>query len=126
MQSGLSKAETTFEQSSYNMDKSCTKVCVTGGSGYIGSWLVKKLLEKGYTVHVTLRNLEDKSKVGLLKSLPNADTRLVLFQADIYNPNEFEEAIRGCGFVFHVATPMQHDPTSIQVSPLLIKPVVRI
>ncbi|KAJ6712609.1 ANTHOCYANIDIN REDUCTASE-LIKE [Salix purpurea] len=114
MQCGLSKAETTFEQSSNNMDKSCTKVCVTGGSGYIGSWLVKKLLEKGYTVHVTLRNLEDKSKVGLLKSLPNADTRLVLFQADIYNPNEFEEAIRGCGFVFHVATPMQHDPTSIQ------------
>ncbi|KAJ6426482.1 hypothetical protein OIU84_022138 [Salix udensis] len=113
MQSGLSKAETTFEQSSYNMDKSCTKVCVTGGSGYIGSWLVKKLLEKGYTVHVTLRNL-DKSKVGLLKSLPNADTRLVLFQADLYSPNEFEEAIRGCEFVFHVATPMQHDPRSIQ------------
>ncbi|XP_011026912.1 PREDICTED: vestitone reductase-like isoform X1 [Populus euphratica] len=96
------------------MAKCCTKVCVTGGSGYIGSWLVKKLLEKGYTVHVTLRSLADKSKVGLLKSLPNADTKLVLFQADIYSPNEFEEAIEGCEFVFHVATPMQHDPKSIQ------------
>ncbi|CAK7335694.1 unnamed protein product [Dovyalis caffra] len=96
------------------MTKSCTKVCVTGGSGYVGSWLVKNLLEKGYTIHATLRNLEDKSKVGLLKSLPNADTNLVLFQADIYNPDEFDDAIQGCEFVFHVATPMQHYPESSQ------------
>ncbi|KAG5563417.1 hypothetical protein RHGRI_005989 [Rhododendron griersonianum] len=88
------------------------KVCVTGGSGYIASWLVKKLLEKGYTVHATLRNLDDKIKVGLLESLPYADTRLVLFQADIYNPTEFEAAIEGCRCVFHVATPLQHNTQS--------------
>lgn len=46
-----------------------------------------------------------------MKSLPNADTNLFLFQADIYDPNEFEPAIQGCEFVFHVATPMQHNPT---------------
>ncbi|CAL5360183.1 hypothetical protein CsSME_00050614 [Camellia sinensis var. sinensis] len=91
-----------------------TKVCVAGGSGYIGSWLVKKLLQKGYMVHATLRNLDEKSKVDLLRSLPNADTRLVLFQADIYNPTEFEPAIRGCQYVFHVATPLQHNSQSSQ------------
>ncbi|KAK6251416.1 NAD-dependent epimerase/dehydratase - like 10 [Theobroma cacao] len=87
------------------------KVCVTGGAGYIASWLVKKLLEKGYIVHSTLRNLEDKSKVDFLKSLPGADTNLMLFQADLYNPNQFERAIQGCEYVFHVATPLVHDST---------------
>ncbi|KAL6182336.1 hypothetical protein ACLB2K_043759 [Fragaria x ananassa] len=91
-----------------------SRVCVTGGSGYIGCWLVKTLLEKGHTVHATLRNLEDESKVGLLKSLPNADTNLLLFSADIYNPNDFKPAIEGCEFVFHVATPMQHNSQSSQ------------
>jgi len=35
---------------------SCETVCVTGAGGYIASWLVKLLLEKGYTVRGTVRN----------------------------------------------------------------------
>ncbi|CAJ2648668.1 unnamed protein product [Trifolium pratense] len=93
------------------MERSC-KVCVTGGAGYIGSLLVKKLLEKGYTVHATLRNLKDESKVGFLRGFPHADTRLVLFEADIYKSDEFWPAIQGCEFVFHVATPFQHQTDS--------------
>ncbi|XP_039048055.1 putative anthocyanidin reductase [Hibiscus syriacus] len=94
------------------MEKANCRVCVTGATGFIGSSLTKKLLEKGYTVHATLRNLGDVSKVELLKSLPHADTKLVLFEADIYKPNEFEQAIHGCSFVFHVATPLQHSDDS--------------
>ncbi|KAJ7962539.1 Anthocyanidin reductase-like [Quillaja saponaria] len=93
-------------------NSSSCKVCVTGGAGFIGSWLVKKLLDKGYTVHATLRNLKDEARVDLLKSLPHANVRLVLFEADIYNKNEFDKAIQGCDFVFHVATPLQHHESS--------------
>ncbi|XP_048445467.1 dihydroflavonol 4-reductase-like isoform X2 [Pyrus x bretschneideri] len=60
------------------------------------------------------KTLDDASKVGVLKSLPNANTKLLLFQADLYDPQESEPAIEGCEFVFHVATPMQHNNPSSQ------------
>ncbi|RCV13867.1 hypothetical protein SETIT_2G380600v2 [Setaria italica] len=83
--------------------------CVTGAAGYIGSWLVKKLLDRGCIVHATLRNLADEKKTALLRALPGAAERLVLFQADMYDAATFEPAIAGCEFVFLVAAPMMHD-----------------
>lgn len=32
------------------------KYCVTGATGYIGSWLVESLLQRGCTVHATVRD----------------------------------------------------------------------
>lgn len=76
---------------------------MTGGGGYIGSWLVKTLLENGYTVHATLR---DPSKNTFLRSLPGSQERLHLFTADLCEEGSFDSAIHGCHGVFHVATPM--------------------
>eukprot|EP00897_Mesotaenium_endlicherianum_P008974 jgi/Mesen1/8104/ME000435S07279 len=80
-------------------------VCVTGASGFIASWLVKQLLESGYTVHATVRNPDDEQKVAHLKGLPHAADRLKLFKADLLTDGSFQEAIEGCGGVFHTASP---------------------
>ena len=39
------------------MSKQEEVVCVTGGSGCIGSWLVRLLLDRGYAVHATVKDL---------------------------------------------------------------------
>lgn len=36
-------------------------ICVTGGSGFIGSWIVHLLLRRGYTVRATVKNLGSTS-----------------------------------------------------------------
>ncbi|KAF9666915.1 hypothetical protein SADUNF_Sadunf16G0278300 [Salix dunnii] len=78
--------------------------CVTGANGYIGSWLVKVLLQRGYMVHATVRDLA--KSLDLLSSWRGAD-RLRLFKADLREEGSFDEAVRGCHGVFHVAASME-------------------
>ena len=47
-------------------------VLVTGANGFVASWLVKKLLEKGFNVHAAIRNPDDKEKIAHLEEASNA------------------------------------------------------
>ncbi|KOM42512.1 hypothetical protein LR48_Vigan05g011600 [Vigna angularis] len=80
-------------------------VCVTGASGYIASWLVKFLLERGYTVNATVRDPSDPRKVDHLLSLDGAKERLHLFKANLLEEGSFDSAVQGCHGVFHTASP---------------------
>ncbi|XP_048335704.2 cinnamoyl-CoA reductase 1 [Ziziphus jujuba] len=84
-------------------------VCVTGAGGFIASWIVKHLLERGYTVKGTVRNPDDP-KNAHLKELGGAKERLTLCRADLLDFQSLKEAINGCDGVFHTASPMTNDP----------------
>lgn len=79
---------------------------VTGGSGYVALELIQQLLASGSVVHATVRNLGNEPKVRPLRKLQEQyPDRLKLFVADLLVPGTFEDAMRGCTVVFHVASP---------------------
>lgn len=80
-------------------------VCVTGGSGYIGSWLVRLLLDRGYTVHATVKDLKDEKETKHLQALEGAESRLRLFQIDLLDYDSIVAAVDGTTGVFHLASP---------------------
>ncbi|KAF4363953.1 hypothetical protein G4B88_004253 [Cannabis sativa] len=82
------------------------RVCVTGASGFLASWLVKRLLLSGYHVIGTVRDPENEKKVGHLWKLEGAKERLELVKADLMEEGSFDEAIMGCHGVFHTASPV--------------------
>uniref|UniRef100_A0A453L554 NAD-dependent epimerase/dehydratase domain-containing protein n=1 Tax=Aegilops tauschii subsp. strangulata TaxID=200361 RepID=A0A453L554_AEGTS len=81
------------------------RVCVTGGGGFIASWLVKLLLSRGYAVHATLRDPSDPKNAHLMQ-LDGAAESLSLFKADVLDRAALAAAVAGCQGVFHVASPV--------------------
>lgn len=98
-------------------------ILVTGASGFIASWVVKLLLEKGYTVHATVRSAGDVARHAHLLALPGAEERLRLFEADLLSPGSFDVAAEGCTGVCHCASPFFFTP---KTDPLeeLVRPAV--
>ncbi|KAF5448355.1 hypothetical protein F2P56_028899 [Juglans regia] len=95
-------------------------VCVTGASGYIASWLVKLLLQRGYTVNASVRDPNDPKKTEHLLMLDGAKERLHLFKADLLEEGSFDSLVDGCEGVFHTATPVYlsvNDPHAELIEP---------
>ncbi|KAM7255962.1 hypothetical protein ACFE04_011703 [Oxalis oulophora] len=87
-------------------------ICVTGGSGFIASWIIKRLLEQGFSVNTTVRPdppADHKRDLSFLTNLPGALEKLKIFTADLSDPPSFEPAIQGCSGVLHVATPVDFE-----------------
>lgn len=79
-------------------------VLVTGGSGYVAGWIVRRLLEEGATVHATVRDRQ--RKCGHLWALAEGSPgTLRLFEADLLKNGSYAEAMAGCAVVFHTASP---------------------
>ncbi len=79
-------------------------VLVSGGSGYIAGFLIRQLVAEGWTVHTTVRSLDNESAVRRLLAVD--DSRLRFFAADLNADAGWAEAMAGCSFVAHLASPL--------------------
>ncbi|XP_052143253.1 cinnamoyl-CoA reductase 1-like [Oryza glaberrima] len=92
-------------------------VCVTGAGGFIGSWIVKLLLARGYAVRGTSRRADDPKNAHLW-ALDGAAERLTMVSVDLLDRGSLRAAFAGCHGVIHTASPMHDDPEEI------IEPVI--
>ena len=106
-----------------NIDKA-KPVMITGATGYVAGWIVKKLLEEGMTVHAPVRNPENKDSLKYLDAIVlKTKGTIKYFKADLLTEGSYDEAMKGCELVFHTASPFINtvkDPQKDLVDPALI------
>lgn len=82
-------------------------VLVTGGSGFIGAHCILQLLEAGYRVRTTVRSLAREADVRAMLRVGGAEPgdQLSFAAADLTSDAGWPEAVAGCTYVLHVASP---------------------
>ena len=89
------------------------KILVTGGLGYVGCVLVQELLKQGYLVNVI--------DLGIYGINLNKNRNLKLFIGDIRDQKLFQESVKECDTVIHLAC-ISNDP-SFDLNPELGKSI---
>jgi dihydroflavonol-4-reductase len=96
-------------------------VMVTGATGYIAGWIVKKLLDEGFVVHAAVRDPGDQEKLKYLNRLQeHAPGKIRFFKSDLLDEGSYAEAMEGCELVFHTASPFKvnvRDPLRELIEP---------
>lgn len=87
------------------------QVLVTGGTGFIASWTVVELLRRGYSVRATLRDQAKaaSARAGIEGQIIAGD-RLAFVTADLTKDAGWDEAVKGCDHVLHIASPVSRQP----------------
>jgi nucleoside-diphosphate-sugar epimerase len=82
-------------------------ILVTGGSGFIGSHTILQLLAAGHQVRTTVRSLNREAEVRAMLKAGGAEPgdRLSFIAADLESDAGWPQAIAGCEYVLHVASP---------------------
>jgi dihydroflavonol-4-reductase len=81
-------------------------VLVTGGSGFLATWCIVKLLQQGYRVRTTLRSLARQEEVRLaIAGKIEPGPFLSFHVADLTSDAGWADAMEGCSGLLHVASP---------------------
>lgn len=79
---------------------------VTGATGYVAGWVVRRLLDDGFTVHAAVRDPSKTEKLVYLDELAaEAPGTIRYFKSDLMEAGSYAEAMQGCSVVFHTASP---------------------
>lgn len=85
-------------------------VLVTGATGFVGMQIILQLLEKGYTVKATVRDVKSEGKVReTLRDNVRSLDKLSFVAAELTRDTNWEEAMQGCNYVLSVASPVFFD-----------------
>lgn len=99
-------------------------VLVTGATGYVAGWIVKKLLDEGLTVHAAVRNPVKKEKIAHLDKLAaDSQGNIKYFKSDLLEKGSYTEAMKGCELVYHTASPFTavvNDPQKDLIDPAVL------
>ncbi|MEV6483610.1 aldehyde reductase [Streptomyces sp. NPDC051576] len=88
-------------------DTSTDTVLVTGGSGFLGGRVIAQALGEGYQVRTTVRTLSRETQVRKDMATMGVDAgeRLTFVAADLTADEGWAEAVAGCRYVLHTASP---------------------
>lgn len=85
-------------------------VLVTGGTGFVASWCIALLLQRGHAVRTTVRGLDtERATRAAVAAVTGSTERLSFVVADLTNDAGWDAAMAGCTHVLHVASPLGID-----------------
>jgi UDP-glucose 4-epimerase len=82
------------------------KIFLTGGSGFIGHWVVREFLAQGHQLRLLIRNT---NKIPSLKTTPGIE----IVEGTLYDQPAIEKALKGCDACAHIALGWGETPTTM-------------
>lgn len=82
-------------------------VLVTGATGFVAGWCIARLIQQGFLVRSTVRSLSKEAAVrAAVGKIVDPGGRLSLHVADLISDPGWDQAMAGCDYVLHVASPL--------------------